>query len=166
MHPYRERSEESPLDNTKLTFESLGELKDKLNSSPYHLSPEIIWNAYGRLHPAKVKGTKTVRILTDIICLIRFELGIYKQLEPRKEIVDRIFKNWIFKKNAGPKQFSEEQMEWLRMIKDHIITSVKIEKNDFEYTPFNDNGGLGKFWKLFGANTEEILKEVNDELAA
>ena len=168
MHPSRhsERSEESPLDNTKLTFESLGELKDKLNSSLYHLSPEIIWNAYGRLHPAKVKGTKTVRILTDIICLIRFELGIYKQLEPRKEIVDRIFKDWIFKKNAGPKQFTEEQMEWLRLIKDHIVTSVRIEKDTFDYTPFVDKGGLGKFWKTFGENSEEIIKELNNELAA
>ena len=142
------------------------ELKDKLNSSPYNLSPDIIWKAYIRFYPGKVKGTTTVRILTDIICLIRFELGIYKQLEPRKEIVDRIFKDWIFKKNAGPKQFTEEQMEWLRMIKDHIVTSVRIEKDTFDYTPFVDRGGLGKFWNTFGESSEEIIKELNNELAA
>ena len=152
--------------SSTLTFESLEELKDKLNSSPYNLSPDIIWKAYIRFYPGKVKGVTTVRILTDIICLIRFELGIYKQLEPRKEIVDRIFKNWIFKKNAGPKQFSEEQMEWLRMIKDHIITSVKMEKEAFDYTPFIDKGGLGKFWKLFGEGTQKIINEINEELAA
>ena len=149
-----------------LTFDALESLRDALNSSPYHLTPEIIWNAYGRITPQKVKGTTAVRILTDIICLIRFELGIYKELEPRKEIVDRIFKDWIFKKNAGPKQFTEEQMEWLRMIKDHIVTSVRIEKDDFEYTPFNDEGGLGKFFKIFGEQTEEVIKELNEELAA
>ncbi len=148
------------------TYNMLNDLRDALNLSPYYLTPEIIWNAYGRIYPQKVKGTTAVRILTDIICLIRFELGIYKELEPRKEIVDRIFKDWIFKKNAGPKQFTEEQMEWLRMIKDHIVTSVRIEKEDFEYTPFNDEGGLGKFWKLFGEGTGKIINEINEELAA
>ena len=149
-----------------LSFEALEELKNKLNSSPYHLTPETIWNAYGKLHPQNVKGSTTVRILTDIICLIRFELGIYKQLEPRKEIVDRIFKDWIFKKNAGPKQFTEDQMEWLRMIKDHIVTSVKIEKDTFDYTPFVDRGGLGKFWNTFRESSDGIIKELNEELAA
>jgi type I restriction enzyme, R subunit len=149
-----------------LTFSALENLRDSLNAPPYHLTPENIWNAYGRINPQKVKGSTAVRILTDIICLIRFELGIYKELEPRKEIVDRIFKEWIFKKNAGPKQFTEEQMEWLRMIKDHIVTSVRIEKEDFDYTPFNDEGGLGKFFKIFGEQTEEVIKELNEELAA
>ncbi|MDO8550743.1 MAG: type I restriction-modification enzyme R subunit C-terminal domain-containing protein [Ignavibacteria bacterium] len=152
--------------HSALTFNALEGLRDALNMSPYYLTPEVIWNAYRRFYPQKVKGTTAVRILTDIICLIRFELSIYKELEPREEIVNRLFKDWIFRKNAGPKQFTEEQMEWLRMIKDHIITSVRIEKEDFGYTPFNDRGGLGKFWKLFGEKTDEIIKELNKELAA
>jgi type I restriction enzyme R subunit len=57
-------------------------------------------------------------------------------------------------------------MEWLRMIKDHIVTSVRIEKEDFEYTPFNDKGGLGKMWNLFGESTDKIINELNEELAA
>jgi type I restriction enzyme R subunit len=54
----------------------------------------------------------------------------------------------------------EEQMNWLRMIKDHIVSSVRIEKDDFELSPFVDEGGLGKMWKLFGEKTEELNKEL------
>ena len=57
-------------------------------------------------------------------------------------------------------------MKWLRMINDYIITSVRIDKDDFERTPFDGEGGLGKFWKLFGENSEKIIKELNEELTA
>jgi len=55
---------------------------------------------------------------------------------------------------------------WLRMIKDHIVSSVRIDKDDFELSPFVDEGGLGKFYQLFGGETEKIIEEVNNELAA
>ena len=57
-------------------------------------------------------------------------------------------------------------MEWLRMVKDHIVSSVRIDKDDFELSPFVDEGGLGKMWKLFGEKTEELIDELNKELAA
>ena len=57
-------------------------------------------------------------------------------------------------------------MKWLWMIKDHIISSVRIDNDDFERTPFDGEGGLGKFWKLFGENSEKIIKELNEELTA
>jgi type I restriction enzyme R subunit len=57
-------------------------------------------------------------------------------------------------------------MKWLRMIKDHIISSVRIEKDDFELSPFVDEGGLGKFYQIFGDQTEKILVEINEELTA
>jgi len=100
-------------------------------------------------------------MLTDIISLIRFELKLDETLEPYSEIVNRRFKEWVFKRNAGPVQFNDEQMNWLRMIKDHIVSSVRIEKDDFELSPFVDDGGLGKFYQLFGTETESILEEIN-----
>ncbi len=61
-------------------------------------------------------------------------------------------------------QFNDEQMNWLRMIKDHIASSVRIEKDDFERTPFDGEGGLGKFYKVFGADYEKILEEINNAI--
>jgi len=50
------------------------------------------------------------------------------------------------------------------MIKDNIITSVRIDNDDFERTPFDREGGLGKMFNLFGVEYEKLLEELNKEL--
>jgi type I restriction enzyme R subunit len=57
-------------------------------------------------------------------------------------------------------------MQWLRMIKDYVATSFHIEKDDFDLSPFNAEGGLGKLWQLFGDQTDDIIQELNEALAA
>ena len=78
----------------------------------------------------------------------------------------RVDKRWVFDKNAGPKQFTEDQMNWLRMIKDHILASVHIEREDLDYAPFDAQGGLGKMYQLFGDEMDTLLEELNAALAA
>ena len=68
--------------------------------------------------------------------------------------------------NAGSGRVTAEQMMWLRMIKDHIVTSLSIEAEDLNYTPFDGNGGLAKFYEIFGDRYEVILHEMNAELVA
>jgi type I restriction enzyme R subunit len=63
-------------------------------------------------------------------------------------------------------RFTPEQMEWLRMIKDHLINSYHIDKEDFEYTPFDALGGIGRMYQLFGADYENLINELNEVLAA
>ncbi|HOJ06983.1 MAG TPA: type I restriction-modification enzyme R subunit C-terminal domain-containing protein [Ignavibacteriaceae bacterium] len=151
---------------SSLNYNMIKELRDALMSPPYFLTVEQIWRAYEKTKPKRVKHRTTIGILTDIISLIRFELGIDNTLEQYSEMINRRFKEWIFKRNAGPVQFTEEQMEWLRMIKDHIISSVRMEVDDFDRTPFDREGGLGKFHQLFGSGYEKLLEEINKELAA
>lgn len=146
------------------TYKMMKELRDALSDSRYHLSVEQIWNAYERIDPKRVKHRTITGMLTDIISLLRFELGIDSLLEPYSEIVNRNFKEWVFRRNAGHFQFTDEQMKWLRMIKDHIISSVRIDKDDFDRTPFDGEGGLGKMFNLFGAEYEGLLEELNKEL--
>ena len=73
---------------------------------------------------------------------------------------------WTLKRNAGAVHFSEEQMEWLRLIKDHIAVSLSIEPEDLDLNPFDRRGGLGRFYEVFGAQYKEILAEMNIELVA
>ncbi|GAB1405329.1 hypothetical protein MASR1M74_25090 [Lentimicrobium sp.] len=44
------------------------------------------------------------------------------------------------------------QMNWLRMIKNHLINAYHIDKEDFGYTPNDALGGIGKMNQLFGAD--------------
>jgi type I restriction enzyme, R subunit len=61
--------------------------------------------------------------------------------------------------------FSTEQLEWLGMIKDQVSSSVAIDMEDFDYTPFNQHGGAGKAAQLFGELLPELLDELNEALA-
>ena len=63
-----------------------------------------------------------------------------------------------------PHTFSEEHLDWLHMIKDHIATSAAIEPDDFQDVPFNQRGGLAKARKLFGSELKEIIDNLNEVL--
>lgn len=153
-----------PFNRRELTFQIIKELNEKLSQNPYNLSTDKIWDAYAQNEVNLVKGANVTKKLTDIISLIRFELELVKNLRPFEDSVNQNFKDWVFKKNAGHIQFTEEQMDWLRMIKDHIITSITVEKNDFDNTPFAEKGGLMKVWSLFGDKMDGVVEELNEIL--
>ncbi len=102
--------------------------------------------------------------LVDIVSLVRFQLGQSQELRPFSDEVSLRFRDWMLVKNAGHGQFTEEQTVWLRMIRDHIATSMSITVEDLDYMPFNTKGGLGKFYRLFGSDYENILNEMNQAL--
>jgi type I restriction enzyme R subunit len=129
------------------------------------ISTERLWGAYSIVRKDSVKAQSPLNKLTDIVSLIRFELGQTAELKPYSVIVDFNFKKWVFDKNAGHAHFSEEQMQWLRWVKDFIAESLAITKEDLDLSPFVDNGGLGKFYELFGDQYEALLDEMNLALA-
>lgn len=151
--------------NRSITYKMINDLYDKLTRSPYYLTRNKLWNAYEELYPNKVKSRVDDK-LADIISLIKFELGQNDLLQSFASLTNNKFKKWIFDKNSGYGQFTEEQMEWLRKIRDHIALSTHIQKEDLELTPFNNMGGLQKYYQLFGNNYEIILEELNYALVA
>jgi type I restriction enzyme R subunit len=129
------------------------------------LAPDYVWNAYAALED--VKSEKPKDELTALVSLIRRACGIDSKLKAFDKTIDENFKKWIFKQNAGQhNRFTNEQMDWLRMIKDHVISSYHIELDDLDYTPFDSQGGKGKMFKLFGNEMNEIINELNEVLAA
>jgi type I restriction enzyme R subunit len=51
-------------------------------------------------------------------------------------------------------------------MRDQIATSLSIEPEDLDLSPFNQRGGLGKAHQLFGAQLPKLLDELNSVLAA
>lgn len=129
------------------------------------ITVERLWDCYAIKKPEKVKRG-TMAQLTDLISIIRFEMGYTDNLSPFADKVNYNFMQWTFRKNTGAVHFTEEQMEWLRMIKDHIITSLSILPEDLDLTPFDRRGGLAAFYRAFGDEYENILNEMNVELVA
>ena len=155
-----------PYSKRHITYKQIKELAEKIQKPPYNLTPEHIWKAYEQLEKSKVKGAGSVKLLTDIISLIRFTLGIDEVLMHFPDIVDQNFEKWLKEQEKKGRKFTDEQIEWLKMIKDHIATSAEISKDDFDLPPFNEKGGLIKFYNLFKDEMDKILEELNKELVA
>ena len=149
--------------NRPMVLKSLTELYQKLCAKG--VTVERLWDCYAIKQPDKVKKG-TLAQITDLISLIRFQLGYADTLSPFADRVNYNFKQWTFRRNTGAVHFTAEQMEWLRLIKEHIITSLSILPGDLEYTPFDSKGGLGGFYEVFGEKYQEILDEMNKELVA
>lgn len=146
-----------------MVIEKLKELYEKLKSEG--ITVERLWDYYAIKQPDKVKRSAMTQI-TDLISIIRFEMGYADTLMSFADKVNYNFMQWTFKKNAGHIQFTEEQMDWLRLIKDHIVASLSILPEDLELTPFDRKGGLLGFYDAFGDEYEKILQEMNEELVA
>ncbi len=149
-----------------LTLRMVKEVHEALEASPYGINCEMIWHAYDLLGAPLAKGKGLVAQLMDIISIIRYEIGEDKVIRPFATSVNEKFKTWVFRENAGHGQFTDEQMKWLRMLRDHIATSGSVDASDLEYTPFDTEGGLGRFYIVFGSKYEQVLEDINYALVA
>lgn len=155
---YDQRYKDRPM-----AIEKLKQLYAKLKEKG--VTVERLWNCYAIKKPDKVKKG-TIAQLTDLIAIIRFEMGYADNLNPFADRVNYNFMQWTLRRNAGAVHFTDEQMEWLRLIKDHIAASLSIVPEDLDLSPFDRKGGLGRFYQLFIHDYPQILDEMNVELVA
>ncbi len=147
----------------KVTYEVIKELANRLSSAPYNLSTERVWEAYKNVDLSKVRGNP-VRVLTDIISLIRYEMHEDGELLPFKDIVSSKFELWLNSMKEQKVSFSEEQESWLRMIVDQFAVSVSVTNEDFQTSPFYEQGGMIRARKLFGKNLAHLIIDLEENL--
>jgi len=161
-------------------------------TSPQNLAPIEVWKAYEQLEKNKVKGVPPKELLTNIVSLIRFSTGLSDVLEPFAEVVNNRFDNWLkqqaltrhardFSRHSheggnpeldrhslenGNPVFSPDQLAWLNKIKDQIAQNAEMTVEDFNYIPFNQEGGLLKARELFGKDLDKLIQELNGYLIA
>ncbi len=154
-----------PYNRRQITYDMIKTVLETLKHNKPHLAPVRVWQAYEQVE--KVNGQSPKSELTALVSLIRRVTGIDDTLTSFEQTANRNFKKWVFDKQAGAAQkFNDEQMTWLRMIRDHIISSIHMEMDDLEYTPFDSKGGAGKMAQLFGDDMSSIIDEMNEALAA
>jgi type I restriction enzyme, R subunit len=154
-----------------LRFEDIKALADALHAPPHLIDESALWQAYAALQKGKVKGSNQKRLLTDIVSLVRFAMQQDNELVPYPERVQANFKAWLAQQNSASAEpveapFTQEQIHWLEMIRDHIAANLGIELEDFDYAPFSQEGGLGKVHQLFGEQLPRLMDELNLELVA
>ena len=156
-----------PYPKRRLTYASLRELATKLADPPQHLTAADVWQAYKRLNAALVRGAPSDKLLTDLISLVRFATGQMDLLEPHTARVEQRFNLWIGRQIKAGQVFTEEQMAWLKAIKDYLAANVEIAPADLmRDQPFADWGGVVAARKVFGIGLNGMLDELTEVLVA
>jgi type I restriction enzyme R subunit len=150
----------------RLHYRDVKALAEAIRLPPRQWTPEKLWQAYELLEHDKVRGASGQRLLTDIVSLVRFALRQDDELVPFHDLVQQRFDEWLAQQTQGGRAFTPEQAEWLAMMRDHIAASVELDVDDFGYTPFVEQGGLGRAQQVFGGELGGVIRELNEVLAA
>ena len=117
-----------------VTYAMIRAVLDKLKGDKPLLAPLRVWQAYALLDD--YRGQRPDKELAALVALIRRVCGIDTTLSPYAETVRRNFQTWIMTRHSGSgEKFNDQQMAWLRMIRDHVATSFHLDRDDLENVP-------------------------------
>jgi len=154
--PYRQR----------ITRAKLVELAQAIQRPPRQWTTEALWQAYEQVEANRVKGASKGKHLTDLISLARHALGVEEELVSFQDQAAERFAGWLAQQANRGRTFSEEQLCWLKLIRDQIVVDLEVRMEDLDEPPFAQRGGLGKVYALFGQELEGIVAELNEVVAA
>lgn len=156
-----------PYGKQKLTYGAIKELTQKLTDPPHYLTTADVWQAYKRLDAAKVRGAPVDQQLTEIISLVRYALGMDEVLEPFGSKVEQRFNLWIGRQKKAGRNFTDDQVNWLKSIAQFIGANAEVTSEDMMTIPaFADKGGLLKARQLFGSELDALMNELQMALVA
>ena len=153
-----------------LRYRHVKDLAVRLKGSPFFVDPQHprtvarLWEAHRAVEPGRVKGDGNK--LVDLVAVVRHAIDPQQDIVARDITVDERYGKWLAEQEVAGVAFTPEQRDWLDAIRDHIATSLAIGEDDLEGVPFNQKGGLGKAYQLFGDRLQTILGELNERLAA
>jgi type I restriction enzyme R subunit len=128
--------------------EALTELRQKLAARPERFTEANLRKAYHHE-------------LADIISMVKTAARNEPLLAARERVersVERI--------TAG-RHLTAEQGRWLDLIKEHLTINLAIEKADFDEIPiFTRAGAWGQASKAFDGRLEELIRQLNEAIAA
>src|SRR6185437_1554649 len=150
----------------RLSFKDIKALAEAIKAPPRSWTPERLWHAYEMLDKDKVRGASGKRLLTDIVSLVRFATHKDDELVPFGDEVRDRFDEWMAQQENSGRAFTAEQSRWLKMMRDHIATSVEMKMDDLDFAPFIEEGGRGKAVQVFGERLTPVIEELNAVLAA
>jgi type I restriction enzyme R subunit len=156
----------------KLSLKDLRQLKDALSIPPLAASPTQLWRAFQIVETSMAAeeppllGRRPGEQLADLVSLVRHAIVPDYPLQPYGSDVLSNYVRWKRERAEAGIVFTDEQLEWLDRMAEHIATSLAIETDDFQDGWFGQHGSLGKAHALFGDKLQSLLAELNERLAA
>ena len=125
------------------------ELKRTLNEHGFE--PEKLQRAH------RAKG---FRALADVISIVKHAATRQAPLLTAEERVNRAVDNFLAAHRLTP-----EQMQWLSLVREHLVKNLSMDEEDFDLTPLlNMRGGSAKARKVFG-QLDEVITQLNEAIA-
>jgi len=131
--------------------DALNELREKMRKSSFkeddlQKAHKIVYN----------------KALADIISMIKRAAAEQSPIFTAQERVE-----YVMREFSRGKNFTEEQIKWLELIRNHLIENLTIDADDFEYAPiFTRMGGKSKAKKVFNDELETVISQLNFLIAA
>jgi type I restriction enzyme R subunit len=132
---------------------ALSELRAKLTAAPEHFTVELLQKAHEMHHH---------KALVDVISMVKHAADEEQPLLTASERVQR-----AFDRITAGRTFTPEQEKWLGRIREHLVANLTIGREDFEDIPIlHDAGGWGSANRTFDGQLEELLRTLNEAVAA
>ena len=91
----------------------------------------------------------------------------YGQQRLTAAIVEQRFNLWIGREKQQGREYTEDQMAWLTLIRDYIAANAEITRGDLQAAPgFFERGGVAKAHALFGERLTGLLDDLVTALVA
>jgi type I restriction enzyme R subunit len=133
--------------------DALDELQKKLAKAPQRFTRE---------HLQKAHKLRYDVALADIISMIKHAADDKAPLMTAGQRVDAAMEHFM-----RTKKFTEEQLEWLKRIRTHLVENLSVDQEDFNVLPiFSRSGGWGRANKTFGGQLMPLLHKLNEAVAA
>ncbi|RMI39462.1 DEAD/DEAH box helicase [Actinomadura harenae] len=147
-------------------FAELQRIAQRIALPPRRWTHERLWKAYEQAGLTAARGNARHSI-TDLVTIIRYELGIDQQPSPYEEVIRGRFVNWIARKEQTGTRFTCDQMWWLENIAQTTALSVRFDTAALDHVPFSTQGGTDGFLTAFGDDRAiNILNELDQDLTA
>lgn len=131
--------------------DTLNELRKKLRENDF--AEKDLQKAHNRIYH---------KDLADIISMVKHAVDEQQAILTAEERVNKAIAEINNLHN-----FKDEQLNWLNLISEHLVTNLTIDEDDFEYQPiFSDKGGKVKAKRIFGNQFQPLIAELNYKIAA
>ena len=128
----------------------LEELKRTI--SQHGFEPEKLQRAH------RARGFKA---LADVISIVKHAATEQAPLFTAEERVNRAVDKFLTAHKLTP-----EQMQWLSLVREHLVKNLSMDEEDFDLTPLLEmRGGKAKARKVF-ADLPRVVVELNEAVAA
>lgn len=101
------------------------------------------------------------KALADVISIVKHAAKAQELVLTAEERVNR-----AMDKLAAKYKFTSEQMQWLSLVREHLVKNLSMDEADFDLTPLLQmRGGAAKAKRVFG-ELAKLVVELNEAVAA